>query len=321
MKMPYPLCFPRALDTPVLDGRLKTEPEDFVVTEVLGFEPTGTGEHEFLLVEKRGANTAWVATGIARYANVRDFDVSYGGKKDRHAVTRQWFSCWLPGTASPDWSGLPLEGVRVLESTRHNKKLRRGMHEGNQFSILVRDVVTPSFDEVAFKARLDAIARHGFPNYFGNQRFGHEGNNLTHANNLLEGRSVSRSKRDIYLSAARSYLFNRMLSSKVASGSGWMQDATGQAPEGWLHGSMRRDNEALPVDQAFRHWQEALVGLGVKAMRRPLSVVPGDLRYQVDNTSLRLSFYLPSGAYATSLLRELVGLGGTEVLIEDDVLG
>lgn len=321
MNTPYPLCFPRGLGTPVLHGNLRTEPEDFVVEEVLGFAPTGTGEHEFLLVEKRGANTVWVAIGIARYAGVRDFDVSYGGKKDRHAVTRQWFSCWLPGTASPDWSALSLEGVRVLESTRHNKKLRRGMHEGNRFSIVVRNVVTPSFDEAAFRARVDAITKHGFPNYFGEQRFGHDGNNLIHANNLLEGRPVSRSKRDIYLSAARSYLFNRMLSLKVASGSGWMQDALGQAPEGWLHGSMRRDDEALPVDEALRHWQEALVALGVKAMRRPLAVVPGDLKYRIEDDNLRLFFYLPSGAYATSLLRELVSVGGTEVFVEDDVLG
>jgi len=63
-----PLRVPAAHGEPPVRGRLRGAPEDFVVEELLGFEPDGAGTHALLVVEKRGANTAWVGSQLARAA-------------------------------------------------------------------------------------------------------------------------------------------------------------------------------------------------------------------------------------------------------------
>src|SRR3984885_11311260 len=89
---------PRAHGAPLPAATLKAAPEDFHVEEQLSFEPSGTGPHWLLRVEKRRANTRWVAAEIARLAGVPGGDVGYAGLKDRHAVAVQWFS--VPQLAS-----------------------------------------------------------------------------------------------------------------------------------------------------------------------------------------------------------------------------
>jgi len=91
-----------------LSGIIRTFPEDFQVDEIPLFEPSGQGEHVFVQIKKTGENTDWVAGQLAKIAGVKRRDVSYAGLKDRHAVTTQWFSVWLPGKDAPDWqAGLP----------------------------------------------------------------------------------------------------------------------------------------------------------------------------------------------------------------------
>src|SRR5262245_9538661 len=126
---------PFAHGGPPVTGVLRSEPADFRVDEELGFAPTGSGEHAFLWIEKTGANTEWVARRLAEAAGVAPVAVGYSGLKDRHAITRQNFSVHLPGRPDPDWSALVIAGVRVLASSRHDRKLKRGTHRGNRFRI------------------------------------------------------------------------------------------------------------------------------------------------------------------------------------------
>jgi tRNA pseudouridine13 synthase len=315
----YPMCFARALVAPALVADLRVMPTDFEVTEQLGFEPEGDGEHIYLWVRKTGANTAWVAQQIARFAGVRDFDVSYAGKKDRHAVTHQWFSCWLPGKESPDWETFHAPGVTVLQHRRHHKKLRRGMHVGNRFRVVLRGLDWVAHDMAArdadIKQRVEYIRAFGFPNYFGEQRFGRDGNNLVFASQLMAGQRVKREKRDIYLSAARSYLFNLALSRRVADGSWCEPDRQGEPASGWLAGISRGGERIGDADAGFSDWHEGLARMGVKAMRRVLAVHAEGLDYSWGADHLVLDFALPAGAYATSLLREVAAYrsrpGGT----------
>ena len=120
-------------------GKIRSVPEDFIVKENLAFEPSGEGEHAFLQIEKTGENTDYVARQLARFANVRQRDVSYAGLKDRHAVTTQWFSVWLPGKADPDWTQFETNSMKVLHSVRHARKLKRGVLSGNSFKLIIRD--------------------------------------------------------------------------------------------------------------------------------------------------------------------------------------
>lgn len=144
-------AFPSAYRLPALSGIFRQSPQDFCVDEVLGFPLTGQGEHQCLHVEKISHNTHWVLAALAEYAGVSEKDIGYCGRKDRHAITRQWFSLYCPPVSklSPelarqpvDWTQFSMEGVQILSVDKHAKKLRLGDHAHNQFTITLKDVRT-----------------------------------------------------------------------------------------------------------------------------------------------------------------------------------
>ncbi|MEN8261295.1 MAG: tRNA pseudouridine(13) synthase TruD [Pseudomonadota bacterium] len=325
-------------------GAIRSTAEDFVVDEELGFDLTGEGEHVFVRIKKRGENTEFLARRLARYAGVTPRDVSYAGLKDRHAVTTQWFSVHLPGRPDPQWSGFADESFRVLKAKRHNRKLRRGALSGNTFRIVVRDV---KINWDCFEETLGAIADGGVPNYFGEQRFGRNGGNITQAIDLLSGRLKlrDRHKQGLLLSAARAHLFNEVLSERVEAGS-WNTALPGDTfafdrsnryfrtealdqhilervagmeihPTGPLWGAgpleVSGEGRRLESEIAARHPELSggLERFGVDMARRTLRVRADGLNWDLaSDGSLALSFSLAAGAYATTLLRELMRLGG-----------
>ena len=157
------LELPYAYGNPPLTAVLRSTPEDFQVEEILGYDADGNGEHALLWVEKRGANTDWVARELAKFAGIPPLNVGYAGLKDRHAVTRQTFSVQLAGKPDPDWSAFPAEGVKVLAATRHTRKLKRGALRGNRFVLVLRQV---DGDRAVADQILKQIAQRGVPNYF-----------------------------------------------------------------------------------------------------------------------------------------------------------
>ncbi|MEO8741855.1 MAG: tRNA pseudouridine(13) synthase TruD [Lysobacteraceae bacterium] len=236
---PRPCASP--FGSPVLNAKIRSTPEDFFVEELPAFDASGEGEHLLLMIEKRGMNTAFVAQTIARWAGVPESAVGYAGMKDRHAVTRQRFSVHLPGRESPEVSTLESDDLHVLSTLRHARKLQRGALRGNRFKLVLREIVGERF---AIEQRLAEIATRGFPNYFGEQRFGHGGGNLEAAQRMFEDanpsrkpahsnadtsrkRRIPRDKRGILLSAARSELFNRVLAARVVDGS-WCRGLPGE---------------------------------------------------------------------------------------------
>ncbi len=340
-----PLQCQRAWGAPLGNGRIRVLPEDFQVVEVPLVTPSGEGEHSWLQVRKRNSNTQWVARQLAEYADVPLSAVSYAGLKDRHAVTEQWFSVHLPGREEPDWSALEHPDFAVLSAMRHRRKLKTGALRGNRFRLRMRDVVA---DPGALRTRLEQLANGGFPNYFGEQRFGHQGGNLDEAARFFQQprRRLSRAKRGIYLSAVRAALFNRVLSARVSAGL-WNRIMPGDAlqlegksacfvtdgidadalqrlralqlhPTGPLCGDgeplCRGEALAFETEQLrdYEDWIEGLKRTRVTAARRALRVVPQDLQWREDNDgSWELAFYLPAGSYATSLLAELIDTGHT----------
>jgi tRNA pseudouridine13 synthase len=330
--------WPHALGKPSLSGQLRRQPEDFEVEEIPAFEPTGEGSHLWLWVEKAGANTDWVATQLARAAGCPPRDVGYAGMKDRHAVTRQWFSLpWKPGQA-PEFPDPGIEGVRVLRASLHEKKLRRGVLKGNRFQLRIRGL---QGDVSGLGARLQRITDAGVPNYFGPQRFGFGGANVSRALRWLEqGGRLPRDKRSIYLSALRSYLFNQVLGQRVVDetwnrllpGELAMLDGTHSIfpceslddtllqrcremdihPTGPMpgRGGMQPSAGALAMEQGvLEPYADAISRLdhfGVDAERRSLRLPVRGLFHEVQQHDLVIGFDLPAGAYATVVLRELV---------------
>ncbi|MBT6275011.1 MAG: tRNA pseudouridine(13) synthase TruD [Chromatiales bacterium] len=302
---------------PTATGRIRVEPSDFQVDERLGFSPTGSGEHVWLHIEKTNSNTQWVAKTLARAADITSRDVGYSGMKDRHAVTRQWFSMYLPGTPSPSLRDLAPE-LKVMTVTRSAKKLRRGAHRFNGFIICIREVEGA---RPALEHRLQLIREHGVPNYFGEQRFGHSHANLSDADKFFAGhlRLGRGARRGIVISAARSWMFNQVLHQRVVSGA-WQSGLVGEWPStrgastGPLWGRGMQLADGLPaaiegaVAERYQSWATGLESLGMHLERRPLVCMPEDFTFRLHGSDLTLSFSLRKGEFATALLRELVSV-------------
>ena len=317
---------------------LKAECADFVVKEQLGYDMSGDGEFVAVKVRKTDCNTLFVGEQLAKFAGISARNMSYAGLKDRKAVTEQWFSLQMPGQPTPDFSQFSLEGVEILDVTRHQRKIRIGSLQGNHFEILLRNV--KETDEL--KVRLDFLAKNGFPNYFTEQRFGRDGNNLTQALRWANGeiKVKDRHKRSFYLSAARSEIFNLIVSKRMElnlaqqilvgdvlqlNGShSWFvvdesedlaqlqqrlaqQDVLLTAP---LIGE--EEKSAVDFEHEIFAQHQALFALmrqeRMKAARRPILMHPQYFQWQFEPNGLRLQFALPAGSYATALIRELVNI-------------
>jgi tRNA pseudouridine13 synthase len=311
----------RAHGSPLFAAHLRSEPKDFQVTEQLGWEFTGDGEHDYLWIEKIGANTEWVARQLAEFAEVPAKDVGYAGLKDRHAVTRQWFS--VPRWHSPDWSMLDVEGVRIVDRQRHLRKLRRGAHKANAFRIVLRCDEAPNTDAV--ERRIAVIREQGVPNYFGEQRFGRNGGNLQLAHDWAAGKRLPRHKRSLAISTVRSFLFNQALTARVQEGT-WDQfvvddlanlDGTGSVFDVVeIDNDLRRRCDEMDVHPAGvlagdgsnigpAPWQQALGKGRVEPGTRSLRLPVRDLASEITETGIVLRFTLGRGTFATGVLREL----------------
>ncbi len=335
-------ALPFAHGQPTLSGQLRAIPEDFQVREMINFPLDGAGEHAWLWVRKCGANTDWVAKRLAERAGVAAGGVSYAGLKDRHAVTEQWFSVHLPGKADPDWTAIHPD-FAVLEAVRHSRKLRRGALSGNHFRITIRDL---DGDPAELATQWQTIAAIGIPNYFGEQRFGREAGNLQRAEAMLSGaeRVRDRHLRGLYLSAARSALFNAVLARRVAEGR-WNQLMPGEvlmlagshsifsAAEGdetlrqrvagldlhptgplWGAGELLSRGAARELEETVAaEWpifRDELPKAGLKQERRALRLVVQDAVLTFPEPGIAVvEFQLAAGAYATTVMRELVKSG------------
>ena len=335
------LALPFAHGGAVGRGRIRANPEDFRVDEILGYEASGAGEHVFLIVRKRNLNTQDLVRRIARLAGVPQKDIGYAGLKDKVAVTTQSFTVRLAGKPAPDWSALENEAVRVLSAQPHHRKIRRGSLRANRFRILLRDF---EGSRTNIEQRLSVLASHGVPNYFGPQRFGVEGRNLQRAHALFSGQTkrLRRDQRSLLLSTVRSWLFNLLLAERVRQQT-WDQPLAGDVyqldgaqqiflperddrriadrvkildihPTGPLAGrasrataptdAVARLERELLADYAF--WTEGLERAGLDADRRALRLRVRELTWSFADEDLCLSFTLEAGAYATTVLREVI---------------
>ena len=335
--------WPRASGKPAASAVIRSCPEDFQVDEILNFERDGEGEHLLINVRKRNQNTADVAQKLARHANVKVRDIGYAGLKDRNAITTQWFSVWLPGRPDPDWSGFESDDLQILQRYRHRRKLQRGALQGNRFVIVLRDIeFEGQASQQTLEQQLAVIQKQGVPNYFGEQRFGRGGKNLSEAVAMFNGRRVkARHLRSLYLSSARSFLFNEVLAARITQGN-WLQALPGEVlmlagsrsffvadelneeieqrlasgdvlPSGplWGRGQLASKQDAEILEQSTLAGQtvyrEGLEEAGLKQERRALQLIVADFQWQWlhEGKNLQLCFELPAGCYATSVLREL----------------
>ena len=337
----WPPRWPRAHGGPLAAGDFRATPEDFVVEEVFDFAPEGQGEHLWLWIEKRDLTTPEAAKRVARACGVRPRDVGYSGLKDRVAVTRQWLSVHLPGREAPAelTATLATSGIAILDARRHPRKLKRGVHRLNRFTLrLTGDIA----EHPGLSRHWQTLCEAGVPNYFGPQRFGREGRNLIMARSAFaRGWRKRDDPHGMQLSAARSFLFNEVLAARLRTDC-WRTPRDGDvlalagsasrfvtetvdatlldrarrgdvAPTGPLWGKGRQESgaevAALEADIMATHaaLSQGLEAAGARMDRRPLCL-------RLETPALRLdeqggvvvSFGLPRGAFATAVLRELM---------------
>ncbi|NUZ10578.1 tRNA pseudouridine(13) synthase TruD [Pseudoalteromonas sp. McH1-7] len=317
---------------PLSDGDFKSQPEDFRVEEILDIPFTGEGEHVCLQIVKKGENTAYVAKKLAEFAQLPPREVSYAGIKDRHGVCTQWFSVPVPIKKPLDFSALNSDSIFIVKQVRHNRKLKTGCHKGNRFAITLRNVTEP----LDILSRINAV-RQGVPNYFGEQRFGHDGHNLDMAQRLFDGEKIRDKKlRGLVLSAARSHLFNQVVSRRVAehglattwhreifllngSNAFFESDIDCELIERLLGNDIllsaplvgKGEKGLLPQERewlsSFSQWHNGLAEFGMKNERRALRLMPQEFKVSMtEQSSMVLEFSLPKGTFATAVLRELV---------------
>lgn len=314
----------------VASAVIKRVPSDFFVAEQLGFAPDGQGEHLWCYVEKCGMNTAFLKKEWARLCGCLLRDIAHSGLKDRHGVTRQWLS--LPAVLAVDLPPFG-DGWKILERQRNSRKLRIGTHRHNDFILLLRDVVG---EREAINHALDGIKASGFANAFGEQRFGH--NNMAKALSWVSRGELPRKhdERAQVLSSLRAECFNRQLQYFLSTGDvraflvGDRAMLAGSnshfevkdiddticarlvdgdiAVAGWLPGK-----EKLALPPRVLAWREQETDVMQEMIRylecyaesgwRALNVRVPSLQYDwCEENTLRLSFTLSRGSYATALL-------------------
>jgi tRNA pseudouridine13 synthase len=323
-----------------IDAEFRSTPEDFEVEEVPAYPPSGSGEHIFAFIEKRELTTKDAVHALCESVGADSKAAGWAGLKDRHAVTRQWVSIF--GTTPDALMKAEIQGVRVLEAAPHLHKLRTGHLQANQFCIRLREIDLSRIDDL--RRVLAEIETRGLPNYYGEQRFGREGDNAERALRWVLGEARpprGRFQRKLQMSALQSQLFNRCVAERVQSSTlakvfagevmkkhhsgglfiatdladsqaradAWEISATGPMFGGkmrWPEGEARVREEALLQE----------VGLTLDHLAKWKRIAPGTRRFvrvpvpkvgvTVSDNTVNLDFTLPAGSYATILLREIL---------------
>ncbi|MBL8741338.1 MAG: tRNA pseudouridine(13) synthase TruD [Myxococcales bacterium] len=325
--------------------RFKERPEDFVVDEIPAYPASGEGDHLFVTFRKVGLNSQDAVTRLAKALGAPIREAGIAGMKDKVAVTTQTASFPLPRGVDPAPLLAPFTGpeLAVLDAKRHTNKLKPGHLDGNRFSIWLRGLSDESYSSI--EDNLARVAKLGFPNYFGAQRFGRARDNAARALAFVRGDApVPRDKKQLrfLFSALQSELFNRVLelrekdgtfarvlegdlAKKRDTGGLFLVDARALAETeerartlevsatGPMFGASMRSPEGVPL--AIEQGVLASSGISEadlhrfrqagEGTRRPLRLVATDLGWSRSGADLHVSFVLPKGGYATTLLESV----------------
>jgi len=322
-------------------GEIKVEPAHFVVEEIPLYEPSGQGQHVYVRLTKEGWTTRDIQNQLADLFDLRDVDIGCAGRKDKHARTTQTFSLSLPNTDDDEVAARIEEHIPVdLEWVRrHKNKIKAGHLLGNRFRIVVLDPVEGALAQA--EAVLHVLRERGLPNFYGPQRFGRQGDNAEQGRQILLTGQGPRKRwlRRLLLRAYQSALFNTWLVARMDRG--WFNrllvgDVAKKRDTGGLFevedaqaAQPRLDRDEItytgPI-YGYRMWwangdpgtlersiledagvtEEMLQLAHLNGSRRRARLVLEDLEVEAHPDGLLLTFSLPKGSYATTVLREVM---------------
>lgn len=322
-------------------GDIRASAADFKVIEHHEVDFTESGEHLWFNIEKTDSNTAWVATQLASACQVPARQVGFAGMKDRHAITQQWFSAQLPKISDINLIRAKLpDQVTILEHHWHQSKIKTGQLKFNEFILVIRNVTG---DQTTIEDNIALIKQRGVPNYFGPQRFGHDLNNIQQAKDWFTDKIRVNNKklRGILISTARSHIFNLIVAHRIKHNL-WQQvipgdilqldqshswfpvsDATGKelterlaafdihlTAALWGEDGVQSTDQCAELENSIAatltEYQSGFIKHRVKQDRRAIRTCPKDLHYEWQDNALLINFKLQPGAYATSVVREII---------------
>lgn len=337
-----PIEFPFMMpEFPAMEGRFKSRPEDFVVDEELAYPACGKGDYLYVRIRKTGLSTEALLSHVRSSLGLSQSEIGYAGMKDKLAVSSQWLS--FPRRAEAQLERLDSEHVKVLDTAVHTNRLKIGHLRGNHFRILLRGARESKADPA--RTMLERMAAEGVVNIYGKQRFGKDHESVRVGRDVLLGEmrisGMSRMKRRFVISALQSYLFNSY--ALLRSRRGWLRkvlpgDVMKKRDTGGMfvvdaphREQVRMDRGELVITgpmfgkkmkraeaRALELETEVLTAAGLNlycfepfhklgaGTRRPLFVYPSEVKVEADGEGVAMSFFLPKGAYATVLVREIV---------------
>jgi tRNA pseudouridine13 synthase len=338
LKLPY-----ITKDVPGIGGIIKSRPEDFVVEEIPAYPPVGYGPHLYVNLTKRMQTTRDIQIKLAEIFDLNPDQIGKAGLKDKRAVSTQTFSVLYDNddhvsSALSEKIEEELE-VKVNWLKRHTNKLRAGHHKGNFFQIIIRDITVNGEESHKIIERISSfIHKTGVPNFYGIQRIGEFGENVLSGYSILKGkkRITDRWLRRFLISSLQSYLCNRYLVKRIDIGlfeklvrgdvakkhdTGGLfhvddsdidtvrfmkKEISFTAP---IYGyKMKRAKiDAVQIEDGlmdqigitFQDFRK----FGIEGTRRLGRLLP-EIDAKVEEDGVKLSFTLPKGGYATTVLRE-----------------
>lgn len=326
-------------EVPAISAKMREVHADFQVDEVHAYPPLGEGDHTLIRIEKEALSTPEAIRRLADRLEVSAEGAGYSGLKDRNAVTRQWIS--LPKVDPEAAMRVECPQLRVLEAARHPHKLRTGHLRANRFALRLRQVETGRLDDL--EAILESLGRQGVPNFYGPQRFG-RGKLESALRWLAHPKRAPRSRfdRKFIVSVLQAALYNLALADRMErgdfarilpgdllrredSGGLFVEDDRQAAEErhaAWevsITGPIFGSRMPAPQGEAAEREQALLQELGLtidhferfgrlaRGTRRPYRVALSNCRLEKESESvIVLHFELPSGSYATALMREIL---------------
>ncbi|MFO8234780.1 MAG: tRNA pseudouridine(13) synthase TruD [Bacteroidales bacterium] len=326
-----------------IGGKIKTSYENFIVNEIPAYQPSCEGEHLFIHITKKGITTKEVQKALAKIYNANSQDVEFAGIKDKYAVTSQFFSVWLHKGQEKDlvYQLEKVMPVTINSIAFHNRKLKMGHLKGNAFKIKITDIKISLYEAYQRASRIaNIIHENGLPNFYGQQRFGIDGDNAERGFNILKGKEKNHNKwlKRFLLSSLQSHLFNYYLTrriehnlfNRILKGDIAKKQDTGglfvveemeqeqkrlQNKEICFTGPMYGKKMKQAGDEAGEFEKtildenditpEELKEAKITGTRRAGIILP-EITMNQEEDGLILKFTLPKGAFATIVLREIM---------------
>lgn len=330
-------ALPTVTTTAGTGGVIRSQPQHFHVEELPAYEPSGTGSHLYLLIEKRNLTTANVVSELVQ-RGVDERDVGVAGLKDKNAVTVQWIS--VPKNMQNAAMDLAtVAGIEIIDASYHKNKLAIGHLLGNRFRIRIQGVEQTAHAQAV--QTLQQLQAGGVANYFGPQRFGSFGRNAYDGYALVKGHDVPGGDRmhRFFVSALQSHVFNHLLAERVRGGylntvidGDWAKkhdtggefeilDAASEqerAERNEISATIPLHGQKVPVSQRAAgereramlarfglQWEDFSNRNGDRRLSRIFITNVGASMHEGD---LVIAFDLPKGSFATTIIREVTKL-------------